>query len=98
MKTIPPAKSQEAGVRLVNVLCKMAAEYGYESGRVFMVSPREMAEFLNGRSSIQRIVAVAKAHPELVNYYSGYHKYCQGCLASRAAAGYYEAKIKWTVK
>jgi hypothetical protein len=98
MKTIIPAKSQEAGQRLINVLRKMAAEYKYETGRVFIVSPREIFEYINGKSSVQRIAAVAKAHPELVGYKAGYRKTCQGCAASRAAAGYYEAKIKWTVQ
>ena len=98
MKTTIPAKSEEAGQRLVNVLRKMAAEYEYKTGRVFIVSPREISEYINGKSSVQRIAAVAKAHPELVGYRAGYRKTCQGCMASRAAAGYYEAKIKYTVQ
>ena len=96
MKTTIPAKSEEAGQRLVNVLRKMAAEYKYKTGRVFIVSPREISEYINGKSSVQRIAA-AKSHPELVGYKPGYRKTCQGCMASRAAAGYYEAKIKYTV-
>lgn len=97
-KTPVPAKSQEAGERLLRVLKKMAVDFECESGSVLDVSPRVISEFLHGKSSVQRIVAVAKAHPEIVTYEAGYRKHDHGCLASREAAGYYEAQIKWVVQ
>jgi hypothetical protein len=97
MKNPIPPKSQEAANRLLSVLRKMAEFYEYDAGRVLTVSPREIAEFINHKSNPQRIAAVAKAHPEIVSYRPSYRKTYQGCMASRAAAGYYEAQIKWTV-
>ena len=97
MKNTIPAKTEEAGKRLVNVLRKMATGYECKTGQILIVSPREISEYIDGKSSVQRIVAVAKAHPELVGYKAGYRKTYQGCMASRNAAGYYEAKIEYTV-
>lgn len=82
---------------LISILREMAEFYEYEAGRMFHASPGDIAEFSRGSMSAQSAAAIAKAHPELFTYRRAHRKTCQGCLASRAAAGYYPARIGWTV-